>query len=67
MLRHSPSERSPNGSINGKPSSPASHTRRAVSLDIPKRDFVDISDLSKGDVVYSTTKFSNGNGNGVGG
>lgn len=73
MLRRNPSERSPNGSINGwsaspvngRSASPASHTRRAMSLDIPKRDFVDISNLSKGEVVYSTTRFSNGNGNSV--
>lgn len=64
ILRRNPSERSPNenGSINGRSASPASHTRRVMSLDIPKRDFVDISDLSKGEVVYSTTRFSNGNG-----
>lgn len=72
MLRRNPSERSPNGSlngwsaspVNGRSASPVSHIRRAMSLDIPKRDFVDIS---KGEVVYSTTRFSNGNGNSVGG
>lgn len=74
MLRRNPSERFPNGGINGwsaspngRSASPVSHMRRAMSLDIPKRDFVDISNLSKGEVVYSTTGFSNGNGNSVGG
>lgn len=65
MLRRKPSERSPDRGANGRSASPASYTRRTISLDIPKRGFVDLSDLSKGEVVYSTTGFSNGSGNGV--
>lgn len=65
MIRRNPPENSPNGSVNGRSASPASHIRRAMSLDTPKRDFVDISDISKREVVYSTTRFDNGNGNGV--
>lgn len=65
MLQRKPSGRSPNGSINGRSASPATHTRRAMSLDIPRRDFVNISDLSKGEVVYTTTRLSNGNSNSV--
>ncbi|KAH8148457.1 uncharacterized protein LAJ45_07559 [Morchella importuna] len=53
-LRRRPSERSPNG----RSVSPAgsTHARRTMSLDIPKRDFVDLTDLvDKGEETYTST------------